>query len=149
MTKLSKNFTLSEFEVSSEHPHLVEPVPAHLVPNIKALVDNVLQPICDATGWRCRITSGYRGDRLNKAVGGTDTSQHPKAEAADTQYYTVDKAGKTVFIPPHEVAGKAKELKLKYDQMILYPGMVHFSHTTKRANRIQLLYNWRYKGKRL
>lgn len=141
--RISDNFMMSEFAVSASYPHLVEPVPIDLQVNVVMLVCNVLQPICNATGWRDKITSGYRPLPLNKAVGGVPSSQHVKAEAADNKFY---KDGR--FLSSYQVASKVKELDLIFDQMILYPTFVHISYS-KDGNRNQVLYSSSYKGKRL
>lgn len=60
-----------------------------------------------------------------------------KGEAADVACDT-----------PYELASLAKELNLPYDQMILYPTFVHFSHKLNGKQRGQILYNYRYKGKK-
>lgn len=51
--------------------------------NLIALVENVLDPLREAWGQPIIITSGYRCPALNRAVGGSATSQHVKGEAAD------------------------------------------------------------------
>lgn len=51
--------------------------------NLTMLVDNLLDPIRDAWGKPIRVNSGFRGEMLNKAVGGAKTSQHLLGEAAD------------------------------------------------------------------
>ena len=143
MGDISKNFSMKEFSVSAEFPHLAKGVPHAFKPSVIALINNVLQPICDATGWVCRINSGYRSPELNKAVGsGALQSQHTKGEAADCVFM---KDGKPVKII--DVLKKAIELKLPFDQMIAYPTFVHFSHS--KNNRKQILYNINYGGKRL
>lgn len=43
----------------------------------------VLEPLRVAMGEPIRISSGYRCERLNKAVGGVYNSQHLKGQAAD------------------------------------------------------------------
>jgi len=83
MTKISTHFSLEEFSVSGSFPKLVEPVPAHYVPNVEKLVRTVLQPLRDGMGQPLRITSGYRPEKLNNAVGGSASSQHRYAQAAD------------------------------------------------------------------
>lgn len=141
---ITENFNMLEFSISDSYPHLAKGVPYGFQDEIKALVKNVLQPLRSATGWRCRITSGYRSPELNKAVGGVATSQHVKGEAADTQWYAGD-----VKVSTYNVMKKAKEMGLPFDQMIGYPTFVHFSHTFKKPNRKQVLYNKSYKGKRV
>lgn len=144
---ISKNFKMSEFAVSSSYPHLVEPVPEKYKQNVIDLVQNVLQPICDATGWRDYISSGYRPDKLNKAVGGSLTSDHRYARAADNNFYQIIQ-GKKFIVQPIEVAQQVKKLGLCFDQMILYPTFIHLSYRAG-ANRNEVLYNKSYKGKKL
>ena len=51
-------------------------LPKELLPNAQALVDNVLDPLREAYGKPITVTSGYRCPALNKAVGGSKTSDH-------------------------------------------------------------------------
>ena len=140
--RISKNFTLDEFSVSASHPELAQGIPINVRPAIIALVTHILQPICDKTGWTCKINSGYRSIELNRAVGGAPTSQHMKGEAADCVFMKDKKP-----VPIIEVLKVGKELC--FDQMIAYPTFVHFSYTRLRANRKMVLYNSSYVGKRL
>lgn len=48
-----------------------------------ALVENVLDPLREWYGKPIMVNSGYRCPQLNRAVGGSPTSQHMKGEAAD------------------------------------------------------------------
>ena len=140
--RISKNFRLDEFNVSASHPELAKGIPINVRPAIIALVVHVLQPICDKTGWSCKINSGYRSIELNRAVKGALNSQHMKAEAADCVFM---KDGKAVKIIDVMKVGK----ELCFDQMIAYPTFVHFSYTRLRTNRNMILYNSSYVGKRL
>lgn len=144
MGDISKNFSMKEFSVSAKYPSLAKGVPHAFKPSVIALINNVLQPICDATGWVCKINSGYRSPELNKAVGGAPTSQHTKGEASDCVF---KQGGSNV--PIVDVIKKAIELKLPFDQMIAYPSFVHFSYTRMRQNRKMVLYNKSYRGERL
>ena len=140
--KISKNFRMGEFNVSASYPELAKGIPINIRPAIIALVTHVLQPICDKTGWTCKINSGYRSIELNRAVGGAHSSQHTKGEAADCVFM---KDGKPVKIIDVLKVGK----ELCFDQMIAYQTFVHFSYTRLRANRKMVLYNSSYKGERL
>lgn len=143
MGDISKNFSFSEFEHSKT---AIDKGIDNTIPNetvkkaIKALTDTVLQPLRDALGATVFIDSGYRCPELNELVGGVETSQHRKGEASDTR---------SPFFSPLEVARKAVELKLPYDQLILYPTFVHFSHKLKGKQRGQILYNRRYTGEKI
>ncbi len=51
--------------------------------NLTALVEKVLDPLREAYGKPIVVTSGYRCEKLNRAVGGAASSQHVKGQAAD------------------------------------------------------------------
>ena len=140
--RISKNFTLDEFSVSASHPELARGIPINVRPAIIALVTHILQPICDKTGWTCKINSGYRSIELNRAVGGAPASQHMVGEAADCVFMKDKKP-----VPIIEVLKAGKDLN--FDQMIAYPTFVHFSYTKRKPNRRMILYNSSYVGKRL
>ena len=75
--KLSENFTLAELTKSSTATRLGidnTPTPEQLE-NLLELCNKVLQPLRDAIG-PIRISSGLRVPALNKAIGGSKTSQH-------------------------------------------------------------------------
>ena len=98
--KLSKHFTLEEFERSAKAArlHIDNQVPAALVPKIKNLCEEVLEPLREHFGEPVYVSSGYRCAELNKAVGGVRNSQHMRGEAADICPFSPspDKAGKLV-----------------------------------------------------
>ncbi len=86
--KLSKNFALSEITHSNTAKRLGidnEPTETHLQ-NMQYLVDNLIQPLRDAVG-PIRVSSGYRNPELNRAIGGSRSSQHCKGEALDLQFW--------------------------------------------------------------
>lgn len=123
MTHLSPNFTLAEMTRSSTAVRKGidnTPEDSHLRA-LKALCINVLEPIRKHFGAPVLVTSGYRCARLNKAIGGSTTSQHCNGEAVD---FTVK------GVSDLEVA-KWIQANLKYDQLILeFPpeGWVHVSY---------------------
>lgn len=136
--RISKSFKYSEFTKSdtATRLHLNNAITDWEVrDNIKALVENVLQPLRDAWGGPIFINSGYRSPEVNKAVGGVETSQHTKGMAAD--------CGCT---DPYALAKLAKRMKLDYDQAIVYPSFLHLSYRRDGENRNQLLYAKSYKG---
>lgn len=51
--------------------------------NLTALVDNILDGVREIYGKPITVNSGYRCPELNKAVGGSATSDHVKGFAAD------------------------------------------------------------------
>jgi zinc D-Ala-D-Ala carboxypeptidase len=82
--QLSPHFKLSELLVSNTAKSKGldnDPTP-EIEANLKALCENVLEPIRAAVG-PLKINSGYRSDPVNKAVGGSTTSAHSFGLAAD------------------------------------------------------------------
>ena len=141
MGTISKNFSYREFEASNkaDEKGICNVITSFEVRDaIKALVDTVLQPLRDNWGKPLHINSGYRCPELNREVGGKPTSQHLSGQAADV---ACDK--------PVELARLAASMHLPYDQMILYPTFVHFSHRLKGQQRGQILYNKRYRGEKV
>ena len=151
MGTISKDFSYKEFEKSevADQKHICNVIVSIDVrDSIKALVDEVLQPLRDAWGKPLAVNSGFRCRELNEEVGGVPTSQHRKGEAADICPYGV-RNGKGDIKVVTELARLAVKLKLPFDQMILYPTFVHFSHKLTGEQRGQICYNWRYKGEKL
>lgn len=149
MGTISKNFDYKEFEKTDVPEMQVRNTitSTEVRDSIKALVDEVLQPLRDAWDEPLAINSGYRCPEVNKAVGGVPTSQHTKGEAADVCPFGRNGHGDIETV--RQLAQKAVELDLPFDQMILYPSFVHFSHRLKGEQRRQILYNKRYTGKKL
>jgi zinc D-Ala-D-Ala carboxypeptidase len=86
--KLSKNFALSEITHSNTAKRLgIDNTPneKHLA-NMSLLLNNLIQPMRDSIG-PIRISSGYRGKDLNRAIGGSKKSQHCKGQALDIQFW--------------------------------------------------------------
>lgn len=141
MGTISKNFSYKEFEDSdkAKKSHITNVITdTEVRDSVKALVLNVLQPLRDAWGGPLVISSGYRCKELNKLVGGVESSQHRKGEAADVR-----------CTDPIALARLAIRLELPYDQMIVYPDFVHFSHKLNGNQRGQLLYNKSYSGPKI
>jgi hypothetical protein len=61
-----------------------KPTVTHLI-NLKEVANNIFQPCREHFGKPLRVTSGYRSEALNKAIGGSSKSQHSKGEALDMQ----------------------------------------------------------------
>ena len=52
---------------------------------LELLVSEVLDPVREAFGKPIIVNSGYRSERLNKAIGGAKKSQHLRGEAVDVR----------------------------------------------------------------
>ena len=145
MVKLSQNFTIQEYiksQTALRQGIDNTPTEEHMG-NATALFRNVVQKIRDQFGVTV-INSGYRGEALNKAVGGSSTSQHCKGEAVDIE---------CPGTPNYDVA-KWIEDNLDFDQLILEfytpgvpdSGWVHVSYKSE-GNRKSVLTAVKENGK--
>jgi len=139
---LTRNFTLSELTKSdtairkgiNNNPN------AEQVEKLKALCENILQPVRDHFG-RVKITSGFRSVDLCLAIGSSSNSQHAKAEAADFECPGVDNAELSDWIHKN----------LSYDQLILEfytPGEPNsgWIHCSWIPDQPRASYLWAYKS---
>ena len=113
---------------------------ADQVDKLKALCENILQPVRDHFG-RVKITSGYRSPELCAAIGSSLNSQHAKAEAADFECIGVDNAELFDWIKSN----------LQPDQLILEfytPGEPNsgWIHCSWIPNQPRASYLWAYKS---
>ena len=129
-----KHFTVSEMLKSDTaiKQRLWNGAPKEAEENLRALVDEVLDPLREAYGKPIRVNSGYRCPKLNTLVGGTPNSQHMRGEAADIQPVV----GNEADLP--ELARILIE-NGKFDQLILYPTFIHVSYKRLGWNRKQVL----------
>ena len=100
--------------------------------NVKALVENVLDPLREKYGKPIKVNSGYRCPNHNLAVGGSMQSQHMKGEAADIAPMDGDASELEKLVEIIKQNGK-------WDQMIVYPTFVHVSWKRFGPNRKQTL----------
>ena len=96
--KLTEHFDLSEFtrSATADKLHIDNTIPEELIPNLKNLCEQVLEPLREHFNKPVVISSGYRCPKLNRLVGGVPNSQHQKGEAADIKLYSVEE-GKRWF----------------------------------------------------
>lgn len=109
--KLSEHFTLGELIKSemAERKGIDNTPPENLIPKLRRLCEEILEPVRNHYGRPFRPNSGYRGPELNDAVGGSPTSQHCLAEAVD-----IEIAG----VSNYDLAAWIRD-NLQYDQLIL------------------------------
>ena len=145
--QLSKNLVLAEVmrsETAKRKGISNMPTPEH-IENFKKLAENVFQPIRDHFGVPIYISSGYRSKALNKAVGGSLSSQHCQGEAIDIDMDGTSITNKQIF-------DFIKD-NLVFDQMIWEfgtdknPGWVHVSYESTGKQRKQILKAVKVKGK--
>jgi len=108
--ELSKNFSLLELSSSETAVRKgIDNTPStEVISNLQELCQNVLQPIREWYGKPINVTSGYRSPKLNKAIGGSSTSDHCLGCAVD---FTLPKED-------YEKVFKWIRENLEYDQLI-------------------------------
>jgi zinc D-Ala-D-Ala carboxypeptidase len=97
--KLSTNFSLSELTKSEAASRLgLDNDPTQeIISSLQALVNYILQPVRDKFG-PVVVTSGYRSPEVNKAIGGSTTSDHCKGQAADFEVLGKDNRELAIWI---------------------------------------------------
>ena len=85
MEQFTKNFSYDELIASATAKRLgLDNTPNYdEKENLRRLAETILQPIRDAWKSPIIVNSGFRSEAVNKAVGGSKTSQHRLGEAAD------------------------------------------------------------------
>lgn len=150
--KLSNNLSLAEMLKSGTAERKgIENIPKEEhIENMKVLAEKIFQPIREHFGVPFGISSGYRSEALNKAIGGAHkyidgkyvaTSQHCKGEAIDLDR-DYSKAPNNA-----EVFYYIKD-NLDFDQLIWEfgtdenPSWVHVSHNVdgKQRGRVLVAY---------
>lgn len=137
---LSANLSLAEFTHSDTAKRKGlnnNPTLPHCEAAIE-LAENIFQPIREHFGVPIFVSSGYRSAALNKAIGGSKTSQHSKGEAIDIDMdYRKGPENEDVFHYIRE--------NLDFDQLIWEfgtdkrPDWVHVSYKKDGPQRGQIL----------
>ena len=96
--------------------------------NLRALVDEVLDPLRERYGKPIYVNSGYRCPELNRLIGGAVNSQHMRGEAADIRPSQANSS---------DLAELAQILIAngKFDLLIIYPTFLHVSWRRRGNNR--------------
>ena len=168
--KLSENFTLDEFlysetaiakKISNKptaiHKKIMKHTCEYLLEPLRKLLNEKYK---EYKGKKVKqvtikVTSGYRSEKLNTAVGGSSTSGHCKGEAADIEARIVYTNGAKVVLPYTELYENIKVWtkagKISVDQCIqeatfdknnkIWIYWVHVSHNNagKTRDRRQFL----------
>jgi hypothetical protein len=124
--KLTEHFTLAEFVNSdtAKRKRIDNTPSANAIKNIQALCQEVLEPARIEYGRAMIISSGYRSEQLNKAVGGAKNSQHMTGCAADIVCSDPEKL--------FEIMRKGK-----FDQLLWeHKGKTQWLHVSYRPNGV-------------
>ena len=113
--------------------------------NMKLLAEKVFEPLRNEVGGPIKVNSFFRSPDLNKAIGGSKTSQHCKGQAIDIDdtFGVKSNAQMYYFI----------KSELDFDQMIWEfgtdgnPDWVHVSYVSPEKNRNRCLKAYKENGK--
>jgi len=112
--------------------------------NMGSIAENIFEPLRQYVGGPIKINSFFRCPELNKAIGGSYTSQHCKGQAIDID----DTFGRMTNA---EMYHWIKD-NLDFDQMIWEfgdddnPNWVHISYVSPEGNRNRCLKAYKEKG---
>ncbi len=142
--KISKHLELAELTRSESAKRLgISNMPtAEHIENLKLLAENIFEPIREHFKRPIYISSGYRSQALNAAIGGSLNSQHNRGMAIDIDMDGTELKNSAIF----EYAKT-----LPFDQLIWEfgtkdnPDWVHISYSP--LHRRQILYAKKEYGK--
>lgn len=134
---MGKYFTVAELVRSdtADRKAIDNRIPKELLPNVQVLIERVLDPLREAYGKPIRVNSGYRCAALNRAVGGSPTSDHMQGRAADiVGTPNTKQENRRLF-------NLAQSIGLDFDQLIdeRNYSWVHVSYRSAEENRRQVL----------
>ena len=137
---LSKNLSLREATKSATAIRKgIDNEPSiEVIDNLQSIARYVFQPLRDFFRVPIGISSGYRSDELNDAIGGSRRSQHITGQALDID---ADIYGK---VSNRQIFDYIKD-NLEFDQLIWEfgdennPAWVHVSYKKDSENRMEVL----------
>lgn len=142
-TKLSKYFTLEELTYSdtAKQKNISNIPTEEHKKNLQKLALEVLDPIREKFGKPIFVNSGYRGPKLNIAVGGSKTSQHCNGAAADIRC-NGSKAQLFKLIESMIKSGEIKVGQLIWEYGTKQePKWIHVSLPYKKVNNILYIFS--------
>ena len=137
--KISDNITYAEaiHSQTAKRKGIDNTPTAKQVEVMKLTAENIFEPLRKFVGGPIKVNSFFRSAELNKAIGGSKTSQHCKGQAIDID----DVFG---YKTNAEMYNWVKE-NLDFDQMIwefgtdMNPNWVHISYVSEEDNRNRCL----------
>jgi hypothetical protein len=139
--KLSEHLSVGEYIKSdtAKRKGITNAMTAAHTENAKVLAAKIFEPIRVHFGKPIFLSSGYRSEALNSAIGGSSTSQHCSAEAMD-----LDQDDRGTGVTNRMVFDYIKG-NLNFDQLIwefgddTNPDWVHVSYKVNGNQRKQIL----------
>ena len=113
--------------------------------NMKLIAEKIFEPLREYVGGPIKINSFFRGSELNKAIGGSNRSQHCKGQAMDIDDTFGYKTNADMY--------RFIQDNLDFDQMIWEfgdnnnPNWVHVSYVSPDKNRNKCLKAYKDKGR--
>ena len=147
MKNISKHVSYKEGVRSNTALRLgIENTPgAEQLEKMEIVAKEVFEPLREWVGGPIKVNSFFRGEKLNKAVGGSTKSQHTSGQAMDIDDGFGHRSNADMY-------GFIKE-NLNFDQMIWEfgddenPDWVHVSFVSKEENRNRCLKAYKEKGR--
>jgi hypothetical protein len=146
--QLSEHLSVAEYIKSdtAKRKGISNSMTAAHTENAKVLAAKIFEPIRVHFGKPIYVSSGYRSQALNSAIGGSSSSQHCSAEAID-----LDQDDRGTGVTNRMVFDYIKD-NLDFDQLIFElgdeqnPDWVHVSYKVSGTQRKQILRAYREGG---
>lgn len=147
MTKISKHISYKEATRSITAIRLgIDNKPfEYELGNMKAVAENIFEPLRKWVGGAIKVTSFFRSTRLNQAVGGSESSQHCQGRAIDIDDVYGHKTNAEMF--------EYIKDNLDFDTLIWEfgtddnPAWIHVSYISNERNRGRILKAIKENGK--
>lgn len=147
MIKISKHITYKEAIKSITAIRLgIENIPNdYELQNMELIAEKVFEPLRKAVNGPIKINSFFRNEELNKAIGGSSTSQHCQGRAIDIDDFYGYFSNSYMY---HYIKNN-----LDFDQLIwefgtdVDPDWVHVSYVSVDSNRKRCLQAYKENGK--
>ena len=147
MTKISKHISYKEATRSITALRLgIDNTPfEYELGNMKAVAENIFEPLRLWVGGAIKVTSFFRSEKLNQAIGGSEFSQHCQGRAIDIDDVYGHKTNAEMF-------NYIKD-NLDFDTIIWEfgtddnPDWVHVSYVSNERNRGRVLKAIKENGK--
>ena len=133
--RLTRNFSLEQliYSETAERERIDNTPGPDIIENLRRLALG-LEQVQALIGFPLEISSAYRCPELNSLVGGTETSQHTKGQAAD---FTCAEFG-----PPLDIIKAVRDSGIEFDQCILeYARWVHISFSKTPRVKVLTIYD--------
>lgn len=139
MKKISKHVSYKEatFSQTATRKDIDNTPSPEILERMKALAENIFEPLRAHVGGPIKINSFYRSINLNVAIGGAKSSQHTRGEAMDIDDTFGHMSNKDMFAFIKD--------ELDFDQLIWEfgddnnPAWIHVSYVSPKNNRRRML----------